>query len=79
MAKMLGYDAHQISSCTITRNGTCDHSWVEINNYNGSGKSYIFDPDFQSELGRNGFAISYGDKGTLMYDINGKYKREIIS
>lgn len=79
MAKMLGFDAHQISSCTITRNGTCDHSWVEINNFGGSGKSYIFDPDFQSELGRNGFAISYGDKGTLMYDINGKYKREIIS
>ena len=79
MAKMLGYDAHQISSCTITRNGTCDHSWVEIDNYNGSGKSYIFDPDFQSELGRNGFAISYGDKGTLMYDINGKYKRVIMS
>ena len=79
MAKMLGYDAHQISSGTLTSNGFVDHSWVEIKNYNGTGKSYIFDPDFESELGRNGFAISYGDKGTLMYDISGSIKRVIMS
>ncbi|SFB96447.1 dockerin type I domain-containing protein [Ruminococcus albus] len=79
MAKMLGYDAHQIASCTLSRNGQVDHSWVEINDFKGDGKSYIFDPDFQSETGKNGFAISYGDKGTLMYDINGTHKRVIMS
>lgn len=79
MAKMLGYDAHQISSCTLSWGSSCDHSWVEISDYDDSGKTYIFDPDFQSEMDRNGFAISYGDKGTWMYDINGTVKREIMS
>ena len=40
------------------------HSWVEID-INGS--TYVFDPDFTHETGRNGYQISYGMSGTWRY------------
>ena len=33
--------------------------------YNGG--TYVFDPDFTSEMGQNGFAINYGYPGTWIY------------
>ncbi|MBQ8966534.1 dockerin type I domain-containing protein [Ruminococcus sp.] len=81
MAKMLGYDAHQIAGNTINRyNAPHDHSWVEIDNYNGTGQTYIFDPDFTLEFGYNGFALQYGiSKPSLNYDYYGKFFKRRIS
>lgn len=77
MASMLGYDAHQIQSFTWRNSGYWgNHSWVEIDNFNGSGKTYIFDPDFTVETGKNGYAITYGDKGTWRYDYYGEYSKK---
>ena len=65
MAKLLGYDAHQIAGYVPLRGGNMGvHSWVEID-INGS--TYVFDPDFTHESGRNGYQISYGMSGTWRY------------
>ena len=65
MAKLLGYDAHQIAGYVPLRSGNMGvHSWVEID-INGS--TYLFDPDFTHESGRNGYQISYGMSGTWRY------------
>ena len=65
MAKLLGYDAHQIAGYVPLRCGGLGvHSWVEID-INGS--TYVFDPDFTHESGRNGYQISYGMSGTWRY------------
>ena len=65
MAKLLGYDAHQIAGYVPLRSGGMGvHSWVEID-INGS--TYVFDPDFTHESGRNGYQISYGMSGTWRY------------
>lgn len=44
--------------------GATPHSWVEVV-INGS--TYVFDPDFTHETGRNGYQISYGTSGTWVY------------
>ena len=65
MAKLLGYDAHQIAGYVPLRSGNMGvHSCVEID-INGS--TYVFDPDFTHESGRNGYQISYGMSGTWRY------------
>ena len=65
MAKLLGYDAHQIAGYVPLRSGNMGvHSWVEIDM---SGSTYVFDPDFTHESGRNGYQISYGMSGTWRY------------
>lgn len=65
MAKTLGYDAHQISgSVPLASGGYGPHSWVEINM---NGGTYVFDPDFAHETGRNGYMIYYGQSGTWIY------------
>lgn len=65
MAKLLGYDAHQIAGYVPLQSGGMGvHSWVEID-INGS--TYVFDPDFTHESGRNGYQISYGMSGTWRY------------
>ena len=65
MAKLLGYDGHQIAGYVPLRSGNMGvHSWVEID-INGS--TYVFDPDFTHESGRNGYQISYGMSGTWRY------------
>ena len=43
------------------------HAWVEIKIKN---KTYVYDPNFQKEFGPKGYtgyAIRYGQKGTLKY------------
>lgn len=65
MAKLLGYDAHQIAGYVPLRGGKMGvHSWVEIDM---NGSTYVFDPDFTNETGRNGYQISYGMSGTWRY------------
>lgn len=79
MARMLGYDAHQIAGYVKGNSGNwLAHSWVEIDNYNGSGKTYIFDPDFTVETGKDGFAILYGTSNTWGYDFYGEYSKKIM-
>ena len=54
MAKLLGYDAHQIAGYVPLRSGNMGvHSWVEIDM---DGSTYVFDPDFTHESGRNGLS-----------------------
>lgn len=65
MAKLLGYDAHQVTGMVGARNGgVTPHSWVEIDI---NGKTYVFDPDFTNEFKLNGYMITYGASGTLRY------------
>ena len=65
MAKVLGYDAHQVAGYVPLRGGGMGpHSWVEINM---NGSTYVFDPDFTNETKRNGYQISYGTSGTWRY------------
>ncbi len=56
LARGLGYNAIQVSG---TVSGS-PHSWVEID-----GK--IYDPEFESETGRSGYALTYGSKGIWSY------------
>ncbi|MDO4622198.1 MAG: transglutaminase domain-containing protein [Eubacteriales bacterium] len=66
MAKALGYDAHWVAGYVpLNGGGMGGHGWVEISGYKGG--TYVFDPDFQHESGRNGFAIYYGQGGTWRY------------
>ena len=39
--------------------------WVEIKI---NGTTYVFDPDFTNETGRNGYMITYGQSGTWRYN-----------
>ncbi len=65
MARLLGYDARQISgSVPLASGGYGPHSWVEID---FDGSTYVFDPDFTYNTGRNGFQIAYGQSGTWRY------------
>lgn len=58
IAQYLGYNAIQRFGYV----GSATHSWVEIN-----GK--VYDANFKNETGRNGFGISYGQRGTWKYRI----------
>ena len=62
LAQELGYDAHQVGGQQGSLN--TPHSWVEIV---VNGTIYVCDPDFEKELGRNGFMFTYGSSGTLKY------------
>ena len=63
MAKLLGYEVHQIKGYVPSRyGGKSEHSWVEII---VDGKLYVCDPSFNS-IG-NGYMIQYGQKGTWRY------------
>ena len=65
MARLLGYDAHQIAGYVPRKGGGVPpHSWCELT----IGKTkYVFDPNFTNETGRNGYQITYGTSGTWMY------------
>ncbi len=65
MAKALGYDAHQVAGYVpMIGGGMTPHSWCEIVI---NGTTYVYDPDFTYETGRNGYQISYGTSGTWRY------------
>ncbi|MBQ9030175.1 MAG: peptidoglycan-binding protein [Parasporobacterium sp.] len=65
MARELGYDCKVIfGSVPYARGGYGDHAWCEIQ-YNGG--TYVCDPDFEWDDGRNGYMIYYGQSGTWRY------------
>lgn len=67
MAKVAGYDAKYVSGYVKKGKGKAPHAWVEIKS---KGKTYVYDPNFQSEYGKKGYTgykITYGQKGTLKY------------
>ena len=65
MAKVLGYDAYLVEGYVPQASGgMVDHGWVEIDM---DGTTYVFDPDFETDSGRNGFQITYGASGTWVY------------
>ncbi|MDO5338366.1 MAG: transglutaminase domain-containing protein [Eubacteriales bacterium] len=65
MARALGYEAYLISGYVpLAAGGMGDHGWVEIVI---NGATYVCDPDFAYETGRNGYMITYGASGTWQY------------
>lgn len=65
MANRLGYDAHLVEGSVPLRSGGMGpHSWCEIVI---NGATYVFDPDFTYETGKNGYQITYGTSGTWRY------------
>ena len=62
-----GYDAKYVKGSVNKGKGLAPHAWVEIKS---NGKTYVYDPNFQSEFGKKGYTgykITYGQKGTLQY------------
>ena len=65
MADVLGYEVHQMAGYVPQRGGgMTPHSWCEVVI---DQVTYVFDPNFTNETGRNGFQISYGTSGTWIY------------
>ena len=64
MAKVLGYDAHQIAGYVMSVNGNSPHSWVEINI---EGTLYVFDVSFENGGLGDGYYFTYGTPGTWRY------------
>ena len=64
MAKTMGYNCKQVYGAV----GTSVHSWTELTL---NGVTYICDPDFITETGRNGYCIIYGTSGTWRYTKHG--------
>lgn len=65
LAKGMGYNARYVYGYVPRRGGgKIDHAWVEIDM---GGTTYVFDPDFQYETGRNGYQFRYGASGTWRY------------
>ena len=65
MARVLGYEAVVIDGQVPYRSGGFgEHAWVEIK---VDGATYVCDPDFEMQTGRNGYMINYGQSGTWLY------------
>ena len=64
MAKLMGYDAHQISGYVMSVGGNSPHSWVEINI---GGTIYVFDVSFENGNRGDGYYFTYGTPGTWRY------------
>lgn len=65
MAKTVGWEAYFVEGYVpLARGGMGPHGWVEIVR---DGTTYVCDPDFTYESGRNGYFITYGTSGTWRY------------
>lgn len=67
MAKVAGYNVHYVTGYVNKGKGNGPHAWVEIKVKNNT---YVYDPNFQKEYGPKGYtgyAVKYGQKGTLKY------------
>ena len=70
MARLLGYETYYVEGqVPLASGGMGPHGWCEIVI---DGFTYVFDPDFTNNTGRNGFQIYYGMSGTWRYS---NYKR----
>jgi uncharacterized protein YjdB len=70
MARELGYECYLVEGYVPKRGGgTTVHGWTEIV---VGGRTYVCDPDFTNETGKNGYMITYGTSGTWVYQ---KYSR----
>lgn len=65
MALLLGYEARLISGVVPLSNGEDGpHAWVEIDI---EDSTYVVDPVFEGDTGKNGYLIAYGQSGTWRY------------
>ena len=65
MARLMGYEAYLVEgSVPMASGGMGPHGWCEIVM---NGTTYVCDPDFTYETGRNGYFITYGTSGTWRY------------
>lgn len=65
MARLLGYETYYVEGQVPLRGGGMGpHGWCEIVI---DGTTYVFDPNFTNETGRNGYQIHYGMSGTWRY------------
>ena len=65
MARLLGYETYYVEGqVPLAGGGMGPHGWCEIVM---DGTTYVFDPDFTNNTGRNGFQIYYGMSGTWRY------------
>ncbi len=65
MADALGYEAHQVVGYVPRlRGGSAPHSWCELVI---NGATYVFDPNFTNETGKDGYQFTYGTSGTWVY------------
>ena len=65
MARVLGYEGNFIEGQVPYRaGGYGPHGWCELNI---NGTTYVFDPNFEHDTGRNGYQITYGASGTWKY------------
>ena len=70
MARELGYECYLVEGWVPKRGGgVTEHGWTEIV---VNGTTYVCDPNFTNETGKNGYMINYGNSGTWMYQ---SYKR----
>ena len=61
MAKLLGYKAYFMrGSVPLARGGWGPHAWVEVVK---NGRTYLCDPDYEYDDGRNGYMITYSSGG----------------
>ncbi len=71
LAKNLGYDVKYIQGYVPRKGGgLITHGWVEIKI---NGTTYVCDPNFTNETGRNGYMIRYGQSGTWRYQSYRQY------
>ena len=67
MARTLGYTVRQIEGGVMDWDGSYnDHSWTEIDQEDGT---WIYDPNYTNETGRNGWRLKYGQSGTWIYKV----------
>lgn len=65
MARELGYECYLVEGYVPKiGGGTTVHGWAEIV---VNGRTYVCDPDFTHETGKNGYMITYGTSGTWVY------------
>ena len=65
MARLLGYEGYLIEGYVLSGGTQYKHAWTEIVI---DGTTYVFDPNFTNETGRNGYQIMYRQSGTWKYN-----------